>query len=345
MKTINECFENIPAKGIFYYLNNFNVPWRGLNEHLDFLYHLSYSGEKLASRFLKNLCNNTGYITEENAFILANALYHMYNYKWTTLFNSTEFEYNPIQNYSLEEVEETTQNTNTESNSTNSDNSNRTSVNSGIDTTTVNLQSAKSGSDTVTDTGESDNTNDFDGKITNNGTNKVETYNNKTEEPHTTITENSDIYNSVYGFNSVETVGRNVDVIGKTTHDDRMTTTHENNTQTTTPNLIQTTDNATTEHFEKDFENVTTYNSRTTDSGSTTLSHGLQNTTQNTQTITGENTTTGTLSNDRILTRSGIIGGLTNQQLIEQERLIGDFEFYKIVFDDIDNYLALKIYA
>lgn len=345
MKTINECFENIPAKGIFFYLDNFNVPWQGLNNQLDTLYHLSHSGEKLASRFLKNLCDNdTGYITEENATTLANALYQMYKYKWEKLYNSMQLEYNPIQNYNLEEVEEINQNTSTESNSTNTDNSESENTLSITDTSTANLQTAKSGTDTVAESGESTNTNDFDGKITNSGTNRTETYINKTEEPHTTISENSDIYNSVYGFNSVETVGRNVDVVGKTTQNDGMTTTHENDTQTTTPNLLQKTENDTTEHFEKDFANTTTYNNRVTETGTNTFSRESENSSQNSQTVTGENTTSGTLSNERTLSRTGSIGGITFQQMIEQERLIGDFEFFEAVFDDIDNYLSLKIY-
>lgn len=59
---------------------------------------------------------------------------------------------------------------------------------------------------------------------------------------------------------------------------------------------------------------------------------------------TSSGTTSGENSTDRTLTRSGNIGVTTSQQMIESERNLWMWNFFDVVFSDIDKVLTLGVY-
>ena len=61
-------------------------------------------------------------------------------------------------------------------------------------------------------------------------------------------------------------------------------------------------------------------------------------------TIKNNDTDTKTINGTRTLTRSGNIGVTTSQQMIESERELWMWNFFDIVFADLDNILVLKVY-
>ena len=56
--------------------------------------------------------------------------------------------------------------------------------------------------------------------------------------------------------------------------------------------------------------------------------------------ITKSTTHTGT----ETLTRSGNIGVTTSQQMLESEFKVRQYDFYKMIYNDIDSVLCLSIY-
>ena len=65
-----------------------------------------------------------------------------------------------------------------------------------------------------------------------------------------------------------------------------------------------------------------------------------------TESQSGSNTRTDNLAGtrDRTLTRSGNIGLMTSQQMLQSELAIRTYDFYKSVYDDIDHILTIPVY-
>lgn len=107
MLTVNKVFGDWMLNGgIFEALQSTSVPWQdeNINKALDCEYHGNYSGDKLASPLLYKLIDNTDIITGENLAILKNTIFALYGKKWTKLWNTLNFEYNPISNYDMTEI-------------------------------------------------------------------------------------------------------------------------------------------------------------------------------------------------------------------------------------------------
>lgn len=90
--------------GIFNYLNNFDVPWKDLNmaKELDLDYYGNHSGDKIISPLLKKQLID-GKISEDKM----NGVYAVVYYKnfkdWKYLWDAIFGEYNPIENYNMDE--------------------------------------------------------------------------------------------------------------------------------------------------------------------------------------------------------------------------------------------------
>ena len=103
---LNDVFpDGITGEGIFYALNNYDVPWKNSISSLalDLEYYGNVSGGKTISPLLRRLLVN-GVITESVALKLANSLYSMNGLRWGKLWDTYNLEYNPIQNYNMTEV-------------------------------------------------------------------------------------------------------------------------------------------------------------------------------------------------------------------------------------------------
>lgn len=153
---LNEVYDQWETgDGVFTDLNNFDVPWKLLNNvnTLNMTYHGSHSGDKNISpivyKFLKS--------EDENARTkLANIIYNMYADKWTKTWGVLNAEYNPLNNYDMLEHEV--------SGST----VDNTTTHTGTDTVTM------TGTDTNTHTGTDTTTNTGTDTTTHDGTNENE---------------------------------------------------------------------------------------------------------------------------------------------------------------------------
>ena len=105
---LNDVYPNwATGDGVFTDLNALDVPWKtdadtNLYKKLNMSYHGAYSGDKNVSpivyKFLKS--------EDENARTkLANIIFTMYADKWGKLWDLTQIEYNPLENYNMVETE------------------------------------------------------------------------------------------------------------------------------------------------------------------------------------------------------------------------------------------------
>ena len=105
---LNDIYPNwATGDGVFTDLNALDVPWKNetdtdLYKKLNMSYHGAYSGDKNVSpivyKFLKS--------EDENARTkLANIIFTMYADKWGKLWDLTQLEYNPLENYNMVETE------------------------------------------------------------------------------------------------------------------------------------------------------------------------------------------------------------------------------------------------
>ena len=105
---LNEVYENwATGDGVFTDLNEFDVPWKETEDentvaNLNMAYHGAHSGDKNVSpvvyKFLKSEDENT-------RAKLAKIIYTMFADKWAKLWALMEIEYNPLNNYDMEEHE------------------------------------------------------------------------------------------------------------------------------------------------------------------------------------------------------------------------------------------------
>lgn len=104
--TLNDVYPEWITKGIFSYLNALKVPWKNdiTSNELDVNYHGSRSGHKLIGSLIENFLENN-VVSEENKITIAQAIYAMYIKNWNALYKTLSLEYNPIENYSMTEIE------------------------------------------------------------------------------------------------------------------------------------------------------------------------------------------------------------------------------------------------
>lgn len=104
--TLNDVYPEWITKGIFSYLNALEVPWKSdiSGNQLDIIYHGSRSGHKIIGSLIENyLENNT--VSDDNKIIIAQAIFSIYIKNWNALYKTLSLEYNPIENYSMTEIE------------------------------------------------------------------------------------------------------------------------------------------------------------------------------------------------------------------------------------------------
>lgn len=300
--TLNELFPTAITgnNGIFHYLQQFDVPWKteGITDSLDTLY-FSHSGEKTASPFLMAYVED-GEIIGDDEYYIAEALYRYFNINWTKLYNTLSFEYDPIENYRMVEVEDTV--THNEISETETGTVSRDADNeyghTGTDATQNNLTETETG----TVSRDADNQRTDTGTLSNSGT-----------DSNT---------NSVYGFNSSTMVDSDAS--------------SASNSNTETHNLTLT----------DDIDETETRNLSKSNTGTVTETKNLTDTETldetETRNLSNESESDGT--NNRELTRSGNIGVTTSQQMIDSERALWRWNFFSVVFSDIDSILCLDIY-
>ena len=105
-KTLDDVLpDGITGAGIFGALQTYDVPWKddNINVLLDIEYQGNRSGQKYISPLVrKMMAGDELDSTELN--IIAQVAFSMFNVNWTKQWATMEFEYNPIENYRMEEV-------------------------------------------------------------------------------------------------------------------------------------------------------------------------------------------------------------------------------------------------
>lgn len=378
-KTLSAVTENFMSDGIFTYLINstsWTAPFSN-DVELNLQYYGNVSGDKPISPLVNKLLGDNETLSAANMTSLANVLIAMYGLKWNKLWDTTQLEYNPIENYSMVEGENITDNTvssrkttyNTTIQDVGSDqltnNLTQTLTNALTDTKTLDLTNSREVdlTDKRTDDLEHLTTNNLTDTLTNNlsdtttrtGTVGTVNHSETVNTPNTTTTENT------FGFNSASAVPTTTTSRTGTENNETDTTdtVTNNTTDTLTRGGTETTLKTGTETVADtgDVTTTKTGNETVTDMGTETYAKTGTETTANSGTSTTDKTNTNTRtgadevagSDDktvgRTLTRNGNIGVTTSQQMIQAERELWMWNYFAdVLFPDINSVLTLSIY-
>lgn len=195
---LNDVFSQwINDKGIIKTLtDNYDVPWKNVVEGsvLDLEYHGNRSGGKIIAPLVEKLITKDG-ISDVNAIKLCGLIYSKNNTNWKKLWDTLSFEYNPIENYNMQEVEDNnTTNTGTIKNIGTSATNNTGTIDNVGSASTTNTGTVKINNDT---SGENNlygfNSSNPVGDSTNSGTSDTTTTNDLTENVNTSNKQTNNI--------------------------------------------------------------------------------------------------------------------------------------------------------
>ena len=187
---LNDVFSQwLNDKGIIKTLtDNYDVPWKNVLDGsvLDLEYHGNRSGGKIISPLVEKLITKDG-ISDANAIKLCGLIYSRNNTNWKKLWDTLSFEYNPIENYNMQEVEDNnTTNTGTIKNVGTSDTNNTGTIDNVGNASTTNTGTVSINNDT---SGQNNlygfNSSNPVGDSTNSGTSDTTTTNDLTENVNT----------------------------------------------------------------------------------------------------------------------------------------------------------------
>lgn len=198
--TLNSVFTNWKEEGIFKYLDNLNVPWKGVVDYklLDLDFH-SENGQKIISTTVYNsITTNTG-LTPQERQNLANLCFLKYNHKWEGWWNSLELEttFKPLANTDWKETITTETSRDVEGQNRLGARSQTYIKGSQTDNQTVGEQT----------TTESERTNTV-GAQTNTQEDKVSAFNSSTYQPDKSTTDNTGARTDTIGGGSVNNSSR-----------------------------------------------------------------------------------------------------------------------------------------
>lgn len=183
---LNDVFSQwLNDKGIIKTLtDNYDVPWKNVVQGsvLDLEYHGNRSGGKIISPLVEKLITKDG-ISDANAIKLCGLIYSRNNTNWKKLWDTLSFEYNPIENYNMQEVEDSnTANTGTIKNIGTSNTDNTGTIDNVGNASTTNTGTVTINNDT---SGQNNlygfNSSNPVGDSTNSGTSDTTTTNDLTE--------------------------------------------------------------------------------------------------------------------------------------------------------------------
>ncbi len=344
--TLNDVFPEWHSEGIFTYFSD--VPWSGKvnSQNLNLLYHGMRSGQKRISPLVRHFSDINNPLLASDKSVLASTIEQYNTERWSKLWATLELTYNPIENYSLTETMANDVTTRDYGKTqTRTDDLTHTSI--GVDTTTPNLTdtttndltNSKTSNETLTPNLTDTRTDNTESTTTTTGT----TTPNITETTTPNITTNTD--NGIYGFNSADSVptGKQTQTASGTSTLAR-TGTESNEATSTQKNIgTVTTTKAGTETREGTETDKTTGTQTIEHKGSEIRDTDITDTDTGTQKYTDGGTDTESRSYE--LKRSGNIGVTTSQQMLESERNLWVWNFFRdVVFPDIDSVLVLGIY-
>ena len=306
---LNSAFEYSPIenKGIFYYLQSLDVPWKekNINTKLDLFYHMNYSGGKIVSPLIDSYIVN-GTITALQKQELASIIFSLYNETWARLWNIYNMQYNPINNYDMTETSEDT----------------HTRDYGKVNTRVTDMEHTKEGTETETP----DLTQTRRPNITQTRTPDLTQTRTPDLEQVTTPDKSSVTTENINGFNSDS---NGVPANKSTTLDTGTETVENTGTETIENTGTETNTETGTETLENDGTDTMAYDLSETDEGSVTSTDSGQDT----EIIEHE------------LNRSGNIGTLTTQEMMQSEIALWEWNFFKnVIFPNIDGVLTISLY-
>lgn len=297
--------------GVFSLMAEYDPPWEedvaGNEEILDYIYHGGVSGGKTISPFTRNMIAGDTPTLEEQVMLCRAALM-MFGPNWSKEYATMSAEYNPIENYNMVEDEtpaETTE-TDTPPETTRTITPAETTETITPEETTETVTPAET-TKTITPAAITHTTRPAETTDSAERADGIFGFNNSTDT--------SDPANDSKGKNilTVQTAG--TDVLSVQTSGSEAETTQEPETRTI---------------------EVDAAGSRSLDvdtAGSDTL------------TVDSAGTKVFTVDAARHLTRSGNIGVTSSQQLLQSERELWIWNFFRdVVFPDLDSVLVLGIY-
>ena len=108
LKRLKQMFENWKVSAIFAVLNTKAVPWaHAVNSALlDLDYVGNFSGRKIVSNLVESLLgeDEDATLTPADLSMLCDIIVALYGTKWSKLWETMSFDYNPIENYSMVET-------------------------------------------------------------------------------------------------------------------------------------------------------------------------------------------------------------------------------------------------
>lgn len=260
-------------------------------------------------------------------------MYKANAYRYTTLYATTQEEYNPIENYSMvEHIETEYQGKENNSHTENGTNVSRETLSNTISDTT-----AKTGTDKIEVTVNSVTNDDVEylgnetDTLTKTGT---DTHNRELNDGHKTMTHSVAPNDSTTFYNETQDDSNQIDD-GK----DDLTITY-NSTDTTTKAFTNRKDERKTINA-NDSDTLTTYDSSTATSRTDTATNERDNTITNSVSEVKEFTNRKDIISH---TRSGNIGVTTTQQMLQSERELAEFNFLSIVAHDVVKQIAICVY-
>lgn len=317
--SLNDVFPNWLANdGIISKLTELtNVPWKEdiSGSDLDLDYHGNRSGNKLISPLVNSLLVNDE-LSQENVSRLCSVIFSRYGLRWGKLYATLKLEYNPIENYSMVEIESIEREHN----------------NSGTVQTTSTGTVTETGTNTgtVSTTGnDSSSTNSTSNTLNNSSSNKSDSSTN-TGTVNTDNSNTTESNDSVFGFNSSSSVPSNLN--NSSTSSNQLVTNNLQGTITTTGSSNNEIDVVDERTESKESSQTVTNDLSTSNSTNSNLSDSTSSSDE------------GGSNENRNLSRSGNIGVTTSQQMIESERELWVWDYFKQIFEDIDSIITIPVY-
>ena len=350
---LREVTPNAFTTGIFTALDSLSVPWHDSIDStlLNMEYYGNVSGLKLVSPLVFGMLEN-GELSASDVEQLASVAVAINGRNWAKQYATMEAEYDPISNYDMREQlsddittdeygHRVTRTDNLSHTKTGTD----TRTDNLADNRTVNLEHEKTGTDTRTD-------NLTDTRTANLVHGKTGT---ETKAPAVTITNEE----TIYGFNSSDAVPANGNQQVSSGQETTTYNTQETDTGTdttthtgTSAQGYNTTESDTgTDNVSHTGTSATQYNTTESDTGTDNITHtgtsaqGYNTTEADTGTVTNQEGGTNTKRHSYTLTRSGNIGVTTSQMMLESERNLWIWNFFRqVVFPDLDYILTIPTY-
>lgn len=339
------------------------------------IYYISKSGERSISNLLKLLSDSNRLtlvtddgqrlIVDNNANLvgvkglitldsdsLAEVISDMFKDKWTHLFRTYNWTYDPTKPFIMtvkdnRSENRTSENTNessaTSSNTTSSTNTNESSG-------TENVKGSGSTSKDISDKTESstNSTTSNTGKVTDDGSTTGSVTKSGSDESTTVVNGANTVENKVAAFDATEYQKDNYRE--ESSHSETGVTDQTSETSTssgTTSNTKDTTESGTSATSSTDNKTVgeTGSSSLTNDTTKSSTWGGTStDKSDGNRSSTWGGTATGSNSSERTTEREGNIGNISTQELLEKERQLYLKTFFEYVKYDLDRVLTIPIY-